>query len=225
MTPSPAVAFLDVNGTLSDLAPLGARFEQTGAPRHLLPTWFASTLRDGIALAASGDYSEFRQVGQAALRTLLAGVPQLSASLDEAAEHIIAGMDTLSVHPDVPAGLRVLHRAGVRIATLTNGGAGMATGLLERSGLDDLVERNLTVAEVHRWKPAREPYQHACRALDVAEGEAVLVAVHPWDVHGAKRAGLRGAWLDRDGSPYPDVFERPDATGRDLPELARVLVG
>jgi hypothetical protein len=30
--------------------------------------------------------------------------------------------------------------------------------------------------------------------------------------------------VNRDGRPYPDVFERPDATGRDFAELARGLV-
>lgn len=225
MAPAPAVAFLDVNETLSDLAVLGERFEHVGAPRHLLPTWFASTLRDGIALAASGDYAEFHDVAHAVLRTLLAGVPHLSAPPEEAAKHIIAGMGALPVHPDVPPGIRALNAAGMRIATLTNGGAAVAKGLLERSGLDSLVERNLTVAEVRRWKPAPEPYRHACRALGVAASDAVLIAVHPWDVHGAKRAGLRAGWLDRQGRAYPEVFEPPDATARDLPALARALVG
>jgi 2-haloacid dehalogenase len=225
MAPAPTVALLDVNETLSDLARLGERFEEVGAPRHLLPTWFASTLRDGIALAAGGDYAEFQDVGRDALRTLLAGLPQLNTPPHEAAEHILTGIGELSVHPDVPPGIRALHEAGMRVATLTNGGAGIAKSLLERSGLDGLVERNLTVAEVRRWKPAPEPYRHACSAMGVAESEAVLIAVHPWDVHGAKRAGLRAGWLDRDGRPYPDIFERPDVAARDLPALARALVG
>jgi 2-haloacid dehalogenase len=224
VSPPPAVALLDVNETLSDLAPLGERFERVGAPTHLLPTWFASTLRDGIAVTAAGDYAEFQRVADAVLRGLLAGEPGLSAPPEEAAEHILAGFNALPVHPDVPPGIRALHDAGVRIATLTNGAAGIATGLLERAGLDSMVERNLTVGEVRRWKPAPEPYQHACRVLDVAESEAILIAAHPWDVHGAKRAGLRGGWVNRDGRPYPDVFERPDATGRDFAELARGLV-
>jgi 2-haloacid dehalogenase len=225
MASAPAVALLDVNETLSDLAVLGERFEQVGAPAHLLPTWFASTLRDGMALAASDDYADFRDVAHAVLRPLLAGVPQLSAPPEQAAEHIIAGIGALPVHPDVPPGIRALNEAGVRVATLTNGGAAIAKGLLERSGLDGLVERYLTVADVRRWKPAPEPYRHACRALAVAESDAVLIAVHPWDIHGAKRAGLRAGWLDRQGLAYPQVFEPPDAAASDFPALVRALVG
>jgi 2-haloacid dehalogenase len=123
----------------------------------------------------------------------------------------------------VPDGLRLLQELDVRIATLTNGSASIARGLLERAGLDHLVERNIDVTEVSRWKPAPEPYRHACQALGVSEGDAVLIAVHPWDIHGARRAGLNAAWLNRDGVPYLGVFERPDATAADLPALVRAL--
>jgi hypothetical protein len=76
--PNPHVIALDVNETLSDMAPLSQRFEQVGAPPHLRATWFASTLRDGFALTAAGGYADFREVAHAALQTILASVPQLA---------------------------------------------------------------------------------------------------------------------------------------------------
>jgi 2-haloacid dehalogenase len=224
MNPAPSVALLDVNETLSDLAPLAERFEDLGAPGDLLPTWFAATLRDGIALAASGRYADFPDVARGALRQLLARIGGLGSPLDEAAEHVLAGIGTLPVHPDVEPGLRRMRDAGLRTATLTNGSAATAEALLDRAGLADLVERNLDVSEVGRWKPAPEPYQHACRTLGVAPSAAVLIAVHPWDVHGAMCAGLRGAWLDRHGDPYPSVFLAPDASASDLPALVDHLI-
>jgi 2-haloacid dehalogenase len=224
MAPAPAVAVLDVNETLSDLEPLRERFEDVGAQPQLLETWFASTLRDGIALTASGEYAGFLDVGRAVLRTLLTPGQQLRLPLEEAAEHILSGLAALPVHPDVAPGLRSLREGGVRVATLTNGSAASAAALLERAGLSGVVERNLDVAAVGRWKPHPAPYQHACRTLGVAPSDAVLIAAHPWDVHGAKRAGLRGAWVDRHRAPYPGVFARPDVTAYDLPSLiARLL--
>jgi 2-haloacid dehalogenase len=225
MEPAPALAILDVNETLSDLAPLAERFEAVGAPAHLLPTWFAGTLRDGIAIAATGQYADFQDVARAALLTVLAGVPQLRRPAEEAADHVLAGFAALSVHPDVPDGIQRLYRAGMRIVTLTNGSASTAAGLLERAGLQELVEANIAVDEVGCWKPAPEPYHHACRGLGVAVGEAVLIAAHPWDVHGAKQAGLRGAWLNRRAAPYPGVFAAPDVTATDLPRLVDQVVG
>lgn len=211
----PAVVIFDVNETLSDLTPLAARFEEVGAPEGLLATWFAATLRDGIALAASGSYADFRDVSRANLLQLLPTA--------EAAELVLDGFAALPVHPDVPDGLRALHEARIRIATLTNGTTRIARGLLERAGLEGLVERHMDVSEVRRWKPAPDPYLYACGELGVEPAQAALLAVHPWDVHGARRAGLRGAWLDRHGLRYPEVFEPPDWSGRDLPSVAHAV--
>jgi 2-haloacid dehalogenase len=63
-------------------------------------------------------------------------------------------------------------RLWLRIATLTNSSAASTSGLLEGAGLADLVERNLGVSEVGRWKPTPEPYEHACRTLGVAPDAA-----------------------------------------------------
>ena len=48
----PALLVFDVNETLSDMSPMGQRFEDVGAPAHLATTWFAGLLRDGFALTA-----------------------------------------------------------------------------------------------------------------------------------------------------------------------------
>jgi 2-haloacid dehalogenase len=50
-----------------------------------------------------------------------------------------------------------------------------------------------------------------------------MVAVHPWDIDGAQRAGLHGAWLRRGASVYPQTMIRPRYSEQDLRELADVL--
>jgi 2-haloacid dehalogenase len=222
--PRPTLVLFDVNETLSNLQPLRARFEEVGAPGQLLELWFASTLRDGFALTAAGAYADFRTVALGVLRGQLAQVEALRGDTGEAAEHIVSGFGELDVHPDVRNGVRTLANAGVRMATLTNGAAEVAEKLLERAGLSELVERRLSVDEVRRWKPAPEPYQHALRELAVSPAECVLVAAHPWDIDGAKRARLQAAWLNRKRAPCPDFFQRPDATAETLGGLAEALL-
>jgi 2-haloacid dehalogenase len=219
----PTVVLFDVNETLSDLEPLRTRFEEVGAPGHLLETWFASTLRDGIALAAAGAYADFRSVALGVLQGLLAGVEGLRSDPGHAVEHVLAGFGELDVHPDVHDGIRRLADAGVRMATLTNGAAEVAEDLLERTRLANLVERFLSVDEVRRWKPAPEPYLHAARELGVPPEQCALVGVHPWDIDGAKRAGLKAVWLNRRNVRYPDFFETPDAIDKCLGALAHEL--
>jgi 2-haloacid dehalogenase len=101
----------DVNETLSDMAPLAGRFAEIGAPELLARAWFAELLRDGFALAAAGDKEPFARLADGALRTVLAGV-SLNRATDEAVQHVLSGFARLSVHPDVPEGVRILRRHG-----------------------------------------------------------------------------------------------------------------
>jgi 2-haloacid dehalogenase len=81
----------------------------------------------------------------------------------------------------------------------------------------------LSVEDAGAWKPAPAAYQHALDACGVAAAEAMLVAVHPWDIDGAARAGLRTAWVDRSGAPYPRQFREPELRVASLVELAERL--
>ncbi|MDP9497920.1 MAG: haloacid dehalogenase type II [Actinomycetota bacterium] len=215
---------LDVNETLSDMEPLRERFTSAGAPASLLDTWFASTLRDGFALAAAGAAAPFPKVGAGVLRALLTPLPDLAVPVDEAVDNVLAGFPELDLHPDVADGLRLLADAGVRLVTLTNGSATLSARLFDRAGLNDLLERRMSVDDAGRWKPHRRAYESALDQCGVAADRAAMVAVHPWDTDGAKRAGLLSAYVDRRGMPYPDVFLAPDVTGPDLPSVARALL-
>ncbi|WP_237102200.1 hypothetical protein [Nonomuraea sp. MG754425] len=70
------------------------------------------------------------------------------------------------------------------------------------------------------WKPAGAAYEYAVGRAGVRPAQAALVAVHPWDVDGAQRAGLTGAYLDRRGGPYPGVMGVPHVSAPDLGALA-----
>ncbi|HSP36807.1 MAG TPA: haloacid dehalogenase type II [Frankiaceae bacterium] len=217
------VAF-DVNETLSDLAPLAAHFTAAGLPADLRTAWFASTLRDGFALAAAGTEAPFADIAGAALRSLLHGRPDLTADPDDVVAAVLGAFQQLGVHPDVAEGMRTLARGGLRLVTLTNGAASVGRGLLERAGLADVVEDYLSVEAAGRWKPARQAYQLAADRTGVPIEQIALVAVHPWDTDGAKRAGMISAWINRNGSPYPSVFTPPDIVGADLPAVAAQLL-
>jgi 2-haloacid dehalogenase len=213
----------DVNETLSDMAPMATRFEDVGAPPALAGTWFAGLLRDGFALTAAGASAPFAMIGAEVLRTLLPA-DELNRSLDAAVQHVMAGFGDLPVHADVPDGLPALAATGCRLVTLSNGSTSVAEGLLQRAGLASYVERLLSVEDAGAWKPAAAAYAYAAAQCGVEARELVLVAVHPWDVDGAGRAGLRTAWLNRSAARYPDHFRRPDlevGSLLDLPEALR----
>jgi 2-haloacid dehalogenase len=222
LAPHPRVVVLDVNETLTDMRPLAQRLRDVGAPAQLLATWFAGTLRDGIALTLAGGYADFAEVAAAVLRSLLAGTGSVG-DLDHAVDHVISAMAHLPLHPDVAPGVKRLRERGYRVVALTNGSSDTAGAVLRRGGVAEELEACLSVAEVKRWKPAPEPYHHAAQRCGVAPAEMMLVAVHPWDIDGAQRAGLSAAWIDRSGTPYPEPLLAPALRADDLRELADSL--
>ena len=218
----PAVIVFDVNETLSDMTPMGSRFAEVGVPVELAKLWFAALLRDGFALTATGDNPDFAEVGAEVLRNLLRGL-ELDQPLEEAVKHVMSGLLTLGVHPDVPDGVRALRDDGYRLVTLTNGGTFVAERLFEGAGIRDAFEMLLSVNDAPLWKPARAAYEYAAEACGVRPDEMLLVAVHPWDIHGAAKAGLQTAWINRTGAAYPSYFEDPGLVAVDVDGLALLL--
>ncbi|THJ68749.1 haloacid dehalogenase type II [Arthrobacter echini] len=218
----PLVLF-DVNETLSDMSVMSQHFEEIGAPPQLAGLWFASVLRDGFALTVVGQNAAFRDVAEGALRTVLADQP-LNREIGPAVEHVLTGLQELPVHADVADGIRELTSSGFSVAALTNGATATAKALLGRAGVRGQVDAVLSVEDAPRWKPAPESYAYALRVLNRRADDVVLVAVHPWDIDGAARAGLRTLWLNRGSAPYPPAMTPPDDEIRTLAEARGVLL-
>lgn len=222
MPDMPAVIVFDVDETLSDMSVIGGRFAETGAPSFLAKVWFSGVLRDGFAMAAAGDRENFMEIATGLLRVSLTGLP-LNRGVEDAVGHIMDGFDDLVLHPDIVGGVRDLKAAGFRLVTLSNGSAQVAGKLFDDAGIAEDFEALLSVEDGPAWKPVPEAYRHAAQMCGVEPGRMLLVAVHPWDIHGAARTGLRTAWINRSGAPYPSYFTPPEITIGSLRELAPLL--
>ncbi len=186
----PDVIVFGVNETLSDMA-MGRRFADVGAPPELAIAWFASSVRDGFALAAAGASGRFATIASGVLRSLLTGITGV-ADLEAAIDHVMQGFLELGVHPDVAEGIPALARTGVRLVTHSNGSADIAERLMSAAGVHQHFERVLSVDDAGVWKPGSEAYGYAARVCAVTPDRMLLVAVHPWD-DGASRAGMHTA--------------------------------
>ena len=205
----PEVVAFDVNETLLDLAPVRAALVEAGQPKSLLGTVFARTLLTGFAAATTGGWCRFRDAFDAALA-------QESDLSGDQRSRVAGAFGELTPHADVEAALRRLAEAGVRVVTLTHGSPGVAEAGLARGGITPLVERALSSEVIRAWKPSREVYLWAAGTCDVPPDRMALVAAHGWDVQGAQRAGLTGAWFPRGERTYPAVYEPPHVSAGDL---------
>jgi 2-haloacid dehalogenase len=213
----PEVVAFDVNETLLDLAPVGAALVELGQPEHLLPTVFGRTLLTGFAATVAGSWCRFRDAFDAALAQATDLGPDDRSRVADAFGELVP-------HPDVEPALRRLAEAGIRAVTLSHGSPGVADAGLARVGLSALVERTLSSESIRAWKPAREVYLWAAGSCGVAPAALALVAAHGWDVQGAQRAGLTGAWFPRSERVYPAVYEPAHVTAAGLVEAVDALL-
>jgi len=218
----------DVFGTLVDWRSGVARaFRASGVagnPEELADDWRAR-YRPILAEVNEGarPWGNFDALHHATLSDLLA---ERGIDASEAQRRgLVEAWHRLEPWPDVPPGLEALrHRRAV--ATLSNGHLAL---LLDLARHADLRFDCLLSAELARaYKPAPAAYLTAARLLGVAPGELMLVAAHPWDLEGARRAGLRTAFVARpqEYGPGSPVRADPDADESVtwLPELADRLV-
>ena len=134
---------------------------------------------------------------------------------------LVEAWHRLDPWPDVREGLEALRRDHVT-ATLSNGHVALLVDLARHGDMrfDAILSAQMTGA----YKPAPETYRMAATFLDVEPGELMLVAAHPWDLAGARAAGLRRAFVERPleygpGSPARSDPEA-DVSACDLLDLA-----
>ena len=109
------------------------------------------------------------------------------------------------------------------IVSLTNGRAEMSENVFRDGGILSLLEHRLDVATPQRWKPHVDAYRYVAEVCAVPADRMMLAAVHPWDIDGARRAGLQTAYIDRRNTPYPKSFLAADLVAPDFEGLAEAL--
>ncbi len=216
------VCVFDVNETLLDLGALDPHFERAFGDPGVRRVWFSQLLQSALVATVTGAYSDFGEVGAAALEMV---AEREGVDLpDEYRRRIVDGMRELPPHPEVAESLERLRGAGFRLATLTNSTRGVAEAQMENSGLRGYFEQILSADDVRRLKPAPEPYRMAAESLGVEAGGIRLVAAHAWDVAGALRAGCAAAFVARPGMVLDPLVKPPDVVGADLQEVAGLIL-
>jgi 2-haloacid dehalogenase len=215
----PAALVFDALDTLFPLGPLEWRFREAGIPRVLMTRWCDHLLRDAFALSLLGEARTFEDVARGSLRDITGN--QIAPAAEDV---IIDGLTRLEPRREAAAALEAAHGAGVRTAVLGHGDGTQVRLLLERSGLPLELPDDRHEDGPRSWKPAREPYLAAARALEVPPGRLGLVTAHGWDAAGGGRAGLVTGWSAHLEGRFPSVFARPDVEGRDLAETVERLL-
>jgi len=142
-----------------------------------------------------------------------------SADLVESAIGIFdAARNEVELYPEVLSELRWFAERFVVVA-ITNGNADLHT-----IGIADLFDDIVTAVKVGVAKPARPIFDAAVQRAGVAPQETLHVGDHAEsDIQGARDAGMRTVWVNRNSAEWPDHLDAPDATVDNISGVRELL--
>ena len=218
---------LDLDDTLWDIAPVIRRAETR------LREWLAERYPRIVDLHQPEDIVELRAqivaefedqshdltfIRRQVLARMGVAAGYGDGFVDEAFAVFDTERNTVELFPDVRPVLESL-ASHYTLVAVTNGNA-----RLDRIGIDHLFDAVVSARSAGAAKPARPIFDAAVSVGGAAAHETLHVGDHPeFDVQGARAAGLRTAWLNRNGHEWPLEFEPPEQTIANLRELDELL--
>jgi putative hydrolase of the HAD superfamily len=138
--------------------------------------------------------------------------------IDEAFAVFMEARNDVELFPEARPALEFLAERFTVVA-VTNGNAD-----LEKIGIDDLFDDVVSAAMAGAAKPDRTIFDMAVKAGGASAAQTLHVGDHPLcDVHGARDAGLRAVWVNRDGDDWPAEYHAPDVEVQHIGELREWL--
>lgn len=129
-------------------------------------------------------------------------------------EYLIAQDHLIAAFPDWVGVLTELRNRGYGLAVVTSKRRDMASRHLRVAGLASLVDVLVAVDDTAAHKPDPEPFLLAAARLSVRPGACLAVGDSPWDIIGARRAGMVAGLAEWDVQALqirPDGADEPEA--------------
>ncbi len=218
---------LDLDDTLWAIGPVIMRAEEKlwswlGENYPKIPEKFTPdesiALREQVMRKHWDQSHDFRFLRKTVLEHMAETVGYSSDLVDDAFDVFDRARNDVELFSDVLPTLAALGEHFALVA-VTNGNAN-----LERIGIRHLFHDVVTAVDVGAAKPARPIFAEAVNRAGVNADETLHVGDHPdIDIDGARKAGMRTAWINRHGDGWPKHIAPPDVTVSRIEELITVL--
>ena len=162
-------------------------------------------------------HKSFRTVAGTGLRLAM---EELGLSCDASdIEILTASISKMPPFPEVVGALGALKGQGFKLCIISNTDDDIIAGNVAQLG--GHIDRVITAQQAQAYKPSRQTFAHAHRALGVTKDEIVHICASPHlDLAAARDIGFRCIWIDRGTGRKP----LPDYTPNEIfPTLDRVL--
>jgi len=218
----PKLVLFDVNGTLLSTDKVKMKVNRALSSKHGFNIWFGLLLQYSLVDNVTGQYHNFSMIAEAAL-DMTAMKLQTKIDGDDKKE-ALALFAQMPPYKDVKKGLEMLHKAGFRLATLTNSPNNTQVQQLTEAGLAKYFDYMLSVDDFKKYKPSVDVYHWAADKMQLTTSEIILVAAHGWDITGAGYAGMQTAFIARKGQELYPLASAPTFTGKNLQEVAKAII-
>lgn len=218
---------LDLDDTLWEIGPVIRQAEAqltawlaANYPRvvELFPDAAAVELRQRIVTEHADRLHDLTFIRRRVLAAMFAQSGYSVNAVDAAFDVFNKARNDVCLFPDVLPALESMRRRYTLVA-VTNGNAD-----LEAIGIRHLFAAVVTARDAGAAKPAQRIFDAAVEAGGAAAAHTLHVGDHPEiDVMGARAAGLRSAWVNRNAAPWPAAAPGPDVEIRNLEELDALL--
>jgi putative hydrolase of the HAD superfamily len=190
--------FLDALGTLVELEPpwesLRAR-----VPAEVSDERLEQALRAEMAYYRDHAHEGRDEASLADLRERCAAIVSERLGVEVTVDELVEAI-RFDAYPDAVPALRELRERGRRLVVVSNWDYALPR-VLERCGIDGLLDGTVTSAQTGSRKPDPAIFRAALELSGCAPDEALHVGDTPEeDVDGARAAGIRALLIDRDGN-------------------------
>jgi 2-haloalkanoic acid dehalogenase type II len=175
-------------------------------------------LRNEVEIEHAEHAHDLTHMRREVLRRMSEAAGYGAALVNDAFDVFDAARNEVSLFPEVIPALKSLREDYVLIA-VTNGNAN-----LEKIGISELFDHVVTAISAGSAKPDRQIFDVAVDISGYSARETLHVGDDPRaDVDGARRAGMRTAWVNRPASNWPTKLDSPDAEVRRIDELLPLM--
>jgi putative hydrolase of the HAD superfamily len=189
--------FLDALGTLVELQPPWI-FLRNRVPPEVSDERLVAALRAEMDYYREHAHEGRDEASLAELRERCAAIVSEELGFEISVDELVEAI-RFDVYPDVEPALEGLRQGGLTVVAVSNWDYSLPR-VLERYGLDDLLDGTLTSASTGSRKPDPGIFRAALELAGCDPAEALHVGDTPEeDVAGARAAGIRALLIDRNG--------------------------
>ncbi|GAA5845966.1 hypothetical protein JCM5353_001074 [Sporobolomyces roseus] len=205
----------------------------------IVQDWFHSAQRDFTYLSMNDSYAPIAQVLKSTLPRIYL-MHKLVSSPDQIdsktmIDPIISSIPSMPPRPSLIPATKLLASSKspkFRLMAATNGGLETTKKLFTNAMGEDLVKEMawefFSCDQDKKAKPDQKVYSDVWKALgkeNEGERKGWFVASHTWDLHAAKRAGFKTAYVTyEEHLVLEDLFGKPDIVAKDLEEAAKRII-